>query len=93
MNSSLRSVGGTKVKMPKVFGRALSGWSRPRTIGSGCCRARPIRSRERSCSWATRGAQHATAIRRPPASPFMAFTMTRRLDGWSGAAARAPMTR
>lgn len=37
--------------MPRVFGKALSTSPTPRTIGSGCCSARPIRSRERSRSW------------------------------------------
>ena len=78
-------VGGTKVKMPSLFGAALPTGSTPRTIGSGCCKARLIRSRERSRSWATSGAQQATETRIPAASPFMALTMTRRDDRWSGA--------
>jgi hypothetical protein len=68
-------VGGTKVIT----------WPPPRTIGSGCCSARLIRSRERSRSWATRGAQQTSETRRPPASPFIALTRTRGHVGWFGA--------
>jgi hypothetical protein len=70
--------------MPSVFGAALSTGATPRTIGSGCCSARLIRSRERFRSWASSGAEKTTETRRPPASAFMALTMTRKDNDWSG---------
>jgi hypothetical protein len=43
-----------------------------------------MRSRERSRSWPSSGAEQVTETRSPPASAFMALNMTCQGGGWSG---------
>ena len=49
-----------------------------------------MRSRERSRSWLSSGAEQTTETRSPPASALMAFNMTLKDDGWPGLVAAAP---